>query len=233
MVVNGSYWAGVLSKRLGYAVSADEPYSLPNCTSTANCVFPGGVIPQSAFSAPARGTLKFIPLPNAGGNKYVTSGQNRKVVDDKAGQRVDLLTQRTGNWFVYYMFDDATVTNPLAASSVPGFPTVTPSRAQQAVLSNTKLLGPTAVNEVRLSFTRAAVITDQPTAGFGKVVGLRLHHGRRYARASSLPDRPDTRPSRRYPLSTSASAARRLLHSNRTIRGTSPTASLRFTAGTR
>ena len=169
MVVNGSYWAGLLSKRLGYTVTADEPYSLPNCTSSANCVFPGGVIPQSAFSPAAKGTLKFIPLPNTGLNKYVTSGQNRKIIDDKAGQRVDVLTQRTGNWFVYYMFDDATVTNPLAGSSVPGFPTITPSRAQQAVLSNTKVLGPSAVNEAHLSFTRAAVITDQPTSGFGKI----------------------------------------------------------------
>jgi hypothetical protein len=169
MVVNGSYWASVLSKRLGYTVTADEPYSLSNCTSTLNCVFPGGVIPQSGFSPAAKGTLKFIPLPNSGLDKYVTSGQNKKTVDDKAGQRVDLLTKRTGNWFMYYMFDDATVTNPLPASSVPGFPTVTPSRAQQAVFSNIKVFGPTAVNEARLSFTRAAVITDQPTAGFGKV----------------------------------------------------------------
>src|SRR5437667_22156 len=48
-------------------------------------------------------------------------------------------------------------------------PSVTPSRAQQAVLANTKVFGPGAVNEARLSFTRAAVITDQPTAGFGKI----------------------------------------------------------------
>src|SRR5438552_2608247 len=34
MVVNGSYWANLLSKRLGYTVTADEPYSR---------VFPGGV----------------------------------------------------------------------------------------------------------------------------------------------------------------------------------------------
>lgn len=169
LTVNGSYWAGVLSKRLGYTVRADQPYSLPGCSSTANCVFPGGTIPQRAFSAPAVGTLKYIPLPNRGSNEFVTSGQNQKVLDDKAGQRVDILTQRFGNWFVYYMFDDATVTNPLAGSSVPGFPTITPSRAQQAVLSNTKVLGPSAVNEVRLSFTRSAVITDQPTAGFGKI----------------------------------------------------------------
>src|SRR5947209_5809329 len=168
MVVNGSYWASLLSKRLGYAVRADEPYSLPNCTSNANCVFPGGTIPQKAFSPAALGTLKFIPLPNSGSNRYVTSGQNRRTVDDKAGQRVDLLTERTGSWFMYYMFDDATVTNPLP-NSIPGFPTITPSRAQQAVLSNTKVIGPTAVNEARISFTRSAVITDQPTAGFGKI----------------------------------------------------------------
>jgi len=169
MTVNGSYWASVLSKRLGYQVTANEPYGGKNCVTSAMCVFPGDIIPQSAFSPAAKGTLKFIPLPNQGIDKYVTSGQNRKTVDDKAGQRVDFLTQRFGNWFMYYMFDDATVTNPLAGSSVPGFPTITPSRAQQAVLSNTKILGPTAVNEVHLSFTRAAVITDQPTAGFGKI----------------------------------------------------------------
>jgi len=168
-IVNGSYWADVLSKRLGYTVRANQPYSLPGCTSTTDCVFPGGIIPQSAFSAATRGTLKFIPPANAGETEYVTSGQNQKTVDDKAGQRVDLLTQRTGNWFFYYLFDDATVTSPLPASSVPGFPTVTPSRAQQAVLANTKVFGPGAVNEARLSFTRAAVITDQPTAGFGKI----------------------------------------------------------------
>src|SRR5437899_12749529 len=33
MVVNGSYWASLLSTRLGYTVTANEPYSLPNCTS--------------------------------------------------------------------------------------------------------------------------------------------------------------------------------------------------------
>src|SRR5205823_3099776 len=45
MVVNGSYWASVLSKRLGYTVTADEPYT---------SVFPNGVIPQSAFSPAAK-----------------------------------------------------------------------------------------------------------------------------------------------------------------------------------
>jgi hypothetical protein len=56
--VSGPYWAQVLSKRLGYAVSANEPYSTPTCTSTAACVFPGGVIPASAISPISANLLK-------------------------------------------------------------------------------------------------------------------------------------------------------------------------------
>src|SRR6201999_2884716 len=51
--VDGAYWAQVLSTRLGYPVAKDEPYSTATCTTTAACVFPGGVIPKSAWSAPA------------------------------------------------------------------------------------------------------------------------------------------------------------------------------------
>jgi hypothetical protein len=166
--VQGPYWAQVLSKRLGYTVKDGEPYSPANCNSTLVCVFPGGVIPDRAISAPAKGTMKFIPAPNTGSNLLSTAGFNRKTTDDKAGQRVDILTQRFGNWFGYYFFDDSTITNPFGAS-VPGFPTVTPTRAQQGVLSNTKVFGPTAVNEFRVNFTRTATTTDQPQAGFGKI----------------------------------------------------------------
>ena len=51
--VQGAYWASVLSQRLGYNVQNGEQYSNPGCATTAVCVFPGGVIPQSAFSKPA------------------------------------------------------------------------------------------------------------------------------------------------------------------------------------
>src|SRR5215831_9607034 len=33
--VSGPYWAQVLTKRLGYAVAADEPYSTPTCATTS------------------------------------------------------------------------------------------------------------------------------------------------------------------------------------------------------
>ena len=47
--VNGPYWAQMLSSRLGYTVTNGEPYSGRTCVSTADCVFPGGVIPSRAF----------------------------------------------------------------------------------------------------------------------------------------------------------------------------------------
>ena len=170
--VNGPYWAQVLSNRLGYPVSTGEPYSPPTCTSTTDCVFPGGIIPTSAFASPVLPTMKYVPLPNTGANLYATSGQNRRVVDDKAGQRVDILNNLTGNWFIYYFFDQATVTNPFGGNNIPGFATQTPRRAQQAVLSNTHIFGPNAVNEARLNYTRDAITTDQPLNGFAKLSDL-------------------------------------------------------------
>lgn len=176
-VVNGPYWAKVLSQRLGYTVNTGEPYATPNCTSTLNCVFPGSIIPERAFSAPAKGTMKYIPMPNFGDTGFRTTGFSRRIVDDKAGQRVDILNKLTGNWFIYYYFDDATVNNPFPSANVPGFPSVTPTRAQQAVLSNTKVFGPTTVNEWRVNFTRTATITDQPQGGFGKLSDLGFVEG--------------------------------------------------------
>ena len=48
-------------------------------------MFPGGVIPQRAFSPVAANLLKYIGLPNQGPNYYATSSANRNNPDDKAG----------------------------------------------------------------------------------------------------------------------------------------------------
>jgi len=172
--VDGSYWASVLSQRLGYAVQAGEPYSSGSCATTAQCVFPGGVIPANAFSKPAIGILPYIPAPNQANGFYANSSQKNKVVDDKMGQRVDSVNDLTGNWSVYYHYDDSTVNDalPPGGSSIPGFPAVTPTRAQMAVLSNTKTFGGTQVNEFRLSFFRTSTHTNVPEGSFAKLSDL-------------------------------------------------------------
>ncbi len=163
--VTGPYWAHVLSLRLGYTVTNNEPYGDPSCTSTAQCVFPGGVIPASAMSPISVNLLKnYVPLPNVGTNEYLTASQVSTVRDDKAGQRVDVVNKKTGNWYVYYHFDDTTNFSPSGFGATYGnFNTLNNTRVQQAVVANTRTIGPTAVNEARLDFTRNAGISGEPT----------------------------------------------------------------------
>ncbi len=79
--VTGSYWANQLSQKLGYAVTAGEPYYFAGCTSPAQCVLPNAVIPQSAWSAPAANLLKYIPAPNNSNSTFATSSYNQTLND--------------------------------------------------------------------------------------------------------------------------------------------------------
>jgi hypothetical protein len=163
--VGGSAWASTLSQELGYPVAAGEPYYISGCSNSAQCVFPGAVIPQSAFSAPTRHLLQYIPLPNSG-PFFTTSAYSETLRDDKGGARYDENT-RWGMLSAYYMLDDFTLVSPYATSSLPGFSDQNTGRAQLIDLSDTKSLGASALNEFRLSFMRNAIYQDQPIAGQG------------------------------------------------------------------
>ena len=99
------------------------------------------------------------------------SGRNR-VTDNKIGERVDFNNRKTGNWSFYYHFDDSTVNSALPEASVPGFPSTTPTRAQEFVISNTKSIGTTAVNEARLTFFRTSTHLNKPTGGQASLASL-------------------------------------------------------------
>jgi hypothetical protein len=194
--IDGPYWAQVLSQRLGYAVTQGEPYSfpltpatsstpaIPACSSTAQCVFPvdptTGLanIPQSAWSIPSTKVLPYIPAPTLSGNTQNYSNNSGRNVanDDKIGERVDFNNQRTGNWSWYYHFDRSNVANDLdpttGFANVPGFPADSPTRAQQFVMSNTKTLGSTAVNEARFSLFRTAFHLNNPAGSFANLSDL-------------------------------------------------------------
>jgi len=173
-------WAQVLTGRLGYPVTGGEAYSTPGCADTTQCVFPGGVIPAAAFAAPAVAILQggYIPTPNVDASTFSDNSQKNRIRDDKAAQRIDFVNQKTGNWSFYYHYDDSTVTSAFGHNaSVPGFETVTPSRAQQFVISNTKNFGPTAVNQIRASFFRTATVTDKPKQSFAQLSDLGFETG--------------------------------------------------------
>jgi hypothetical protein len=174
-----------LSQRLGYPVTAGEPYWVEGCNTAADaqsgkCVFPGQVIPQSAWSPVSTATLKFIPTPigTLGGQPFFsTSSEKQTIQDDKFGQRVDLVSQVAGNWSFYYHFDDSTLLRPFPVANVPGFPATTPQRGQQANVSNTRNFGPSAVNEARFNFTRLALTFNKPAGGLGKIEDFGFKRG--------------------------------------------------------
>ena len=168
-------WPTTLSNRLGYTVTNGEPYSFAGCNSTANCVFPGGVIPQAAWSPAAVGILPYIPAPTDNtNNTFSDNRQKNRITDNKIGERVDFNSRKTGNWSFYYHFDDSTVNSalPSGGASVPGFPAVTLTRAQEFVFSNNKTIGTNAVNEARVTFFRTSTHLDNPTGGKASLASL-------------------------------------------------------------
>jgi hypothetical protein len=168
--VDGAYWAGLLSQRLGYAVSPNEPYYTPGCTDAAACVFPGAVIPPRAWSAPARSLLAYIPQPNAGADQFSTAAYDQTLGDNKGAVRLDG-NSRWGMLSAYYFADHYTLDNPYptaqGGASVPGFNAINTGLAQLASLSATKTFGANTVNEFHLSFMRNANIAGQPVGGVG------------------------------------------------------------------
>jgi Carboxypeptidase regulatory-like domain/TonB dependent receptor len=176
--VDGGYWAQVLNTRLGLppgTIFQNEPYSFVGCTSTSECVFPGGVIPQAAWDAPATNILPFIPAATPGGcpsTNYCDNSGKDSVSDNKIGERVDFINQKTGNWSFYYHFDSSNVGRALPYANVQGFPSTTPARVQQFVISNTKTIGATAVNEARATVFRNVLRADNPAASFASLSSL-------------------------------------------------------------
>jgi hypothetical protein len=159
--VSGPYLANLLSQELGYTVAAGEPYT---------SVFPKGDIPQSAWSAPARNLLQYIPSPNVGSSQYSTSAFSQTVRDDKGSVRIDG-NSRFGQLSSYYFVDDYRLDNPypgsVAGASVPGFDALFIGRAQLLSLSDTKTIGSKTVNEFHLGYLLNRNIVGQPHGGLG------------------------------------------------------------------
>jgi len=169
-VVDGQYWAGLLSQKLGYAVTPGEPYYTAGCGSPTECVFPSAIVPMSAWSAPAQNLLKYIPEPNVGSDTFSTSSQNEILDDDKGGSRLDY-ESGWGQISLYYFIDQYSLNNPYpvaqSGASVPGFNALNTGRAQLVSVGDTKTLQSSMVNEFHASFMRANNDLGQPQGGKG------------------------------------------------------------------
>jgi hypothetical protein len=180
--VSGPYFASLLSGKLGYTVSAGEPYYTPGCTS-ATCVFPGAVIPQKAWSAPATNLLQYIPTANNANGTFSTSSSNLTLRDDKGAYRLDA-NSRWGLLSAYYFLDDWSQNNPYpiaqGGANVPGFSALYLGRAQLLSLGDTKTISATSLNEFRFSYLRNSNDLGKPVGGVGVSLasqGFEVGHG--------------------------------------------------------
>jgi hypothetical protein len=169
--VNGANWANLLAQRLGYNVSPGEPYYTAACQTTAQCVFPGAVIPQRAWSTPAQKLLQYVPSPNINTNTLSTGAFAQTVRDDKGSLRIDGNTKLLGLLTGYYFVDDYSLDNPYpgqqGGANVPGFDALTLGRAQLWSLGSAKTFGPNTVNDFHISLTHNANNVGVPNGGKG------------------------------------------------------------------
>lgn len=173
--VNGAYLAPTLSSRLGYAVNVGEPFYSAGCASNAQCVFPGAVIPQSAFAGTAEKMLQFIPAPNLGSNEFSSGSYKQLLNDDKGAIRTDINTARYGSFSAYYFVDRYSLDNPFPSSfggaTLPGpsgsYDAASSGTDQMIVVSNTKTFGPNTVNEAHVGFMCLNNNLGVPKGGVG------------------------------------------------------------------
>jgi hypothetical protein len=169
--VNGPSLAQTLSNLVGYQVTPGEPFST---------VFPGNVIPQSAFALPATRMLKYVPSPNIGATNFESTSEALTVHDEKAAGRIDWNKAKSGNFSFYYFYDKYNLDNPypsaFGGATVPNpnggaFNATSSGLDQLFVISNTKTFGSTLVNEARLSATRLNNNLGVPQGGVGTSLG--------------------------------------------------------------
>ncbi len=164
--VGGSYFAGLLSKELGYPVTNGENYYTPGCTSPAQCVFPNGVIPAAAITAPAKALLSYIPTANVGSN-FASSANVYHTRDNLIGGRLDFNTEHRGTFSGYFNLDRISINKPFGATNTPGFPSRDGGQSLLATLSHTFTFSASMLNELHLSFNRHVYHNDSPVKGLG------------------------------------------------------------------
>jgi len=113
--------------------------------------FAGNIVPSSRFNKTTQALLQYEPLPNQPTTAFVNNFINQAKIptnSDQFTQRIDWTQNDKMNWFGRYSFDNDFLGQgtlfPLEAGGVT-------TNTWQGVLGNTYVLGPSSVNEARLS----------------------------------------------------------------------------------
>lgn len=114
--------------------------------------FPGNVIPMSRFSPQALTLLNYYPSPTTPGNNILRNYVRQAQVptdSDQFNQRLDYVESNKSSWFGRYSWG-SDFYSPAATFLTDSSQATTLVR--QAVISNTRILSPTLVNEARFAW---------------------------------------------------------------------------------
>ena len=131
--------------------------------------FPGSKIPANRLHPIGLGIAALYPLPNrATPLQNFVSSPVSKDRDDHFDARLDHALSATSDLAVRYSFADRSLFEPFSGpgfSVVPGYGNNIPRRSQNLMLSETHILSPVTLNEVRLAFSRVALGVTQENQG--------------------------------------------------------------------
>lgn len=114
-------------------------------------LFAGNVVPQNRLHATSRQLLEFIPSANietASLSRNFQTALNRVIDRDQFTQRIDWVESNSSNWFGRYSWSNEKEVSPGPAGSG----TKLTSEVKQVVVSNTRVLSPTRVNDFRFGY---------------------------------------------------------------------------------
>lgn len=131
--------------------------------------FPNNQIPSSRFDPISVKLLEFWPEPNINTpvlRDNFQQTQANRIDKDQFTQRIDFNESSASQWFGRYSWtDESTVTPGLKLSG-----TVLYTRASQYMVSNTRVLSPTKVNEFRFGLNKFYNVIGQELGGKRNVV---------------------------------------------------------------
>ncbi|PYV83027.1 MAG: hypothetical protein DMG05_27030, partial [Acidobacteria bacterium] len=140
--------------------------------------FPGNKIPEALLNPIGVRIAALYPLPNRSApfQNFVSSPSLRDR-DDRFDIRMDHSVGRSSTWALRYSFGDRNLFEPFSGpgfSALPGFGTDVPRRAQNLIVSETHILTPALLNEVRLAFNRVAAgaFQENMKSSINQSVGL-------------------------------------------------------------
>ena len=135
----------------------------PTLVNGVRVQFPGNIIPANRISPVGQNVVNLYPNPNTPGTSAASglyTSSPTKVDDfDQFTVRLDHRFNDNNSLFGRYSFSkenrfDTFDSFCAGSNTVPGFGCNTLNGGQQAVIDYVTLLGPTKVNEARMSFTR-------------------------------------------------------------------------------